>query len=94
MKITYPYTGELGKMETKFHCIFGSVTCLHFVYILEFGMICPYSPGDPHSADCTGIGMMCNHDTNLCDCDTTNGWHYNGITCSQGKVALLLKYTK
>ena len=29
-------------------------------------MICPYSPGDPHSADCTGIGMMCNHDTNLC----------------------------
>lgn len=58
---------------------------MRFVYILEFGMICPHVPGDPHSADCTGIGMVCNDDTNLCDCDTINGWHYNGITCSQGR---------
>ena len=60
-----------------------SVFC--FVNILEMvGKICPYTPDDAFSTDCTDVGMFCNAATNLCDCDSGNGWYYDGTTCSQG----------
>ena len=50
------------------------------------GKTCPYSPDDAFSTDCTDVGMYCNAATNLCDCDSGNGWIYDGITCSQGNI--------
>ena len=56
-----------------------------FVNILGMmGKTCPFRTDDAFSTDCTDNGMYCNAATNLCDCDSDNGWYYDGITCSQG----------
>ena len=51
---------------------------------LEIGKMCPLTTGDLQSTDCTGVGMLCNLDSHVCECDYINGWHYNGMSCSQG----------